>query len=207
MTAHKTDLSNIPAPLRASVRQSLDRLAENPVVWQAIERDQRLADSLPQVLACSEYVADVLARFPEQMDALVEQDRMHRPLTNGELQGLARQAIDTEAAETEFLQHLRLFRHRELLRIAWRDLCAWADLGETLNELSGLADVAICASLEWSKRRLELRYGEPRAVDESASEFVVLGMGKLGGGELNFSSDVDLVFLYSKQGQTAGRQA
>ena len=101
---------------------------------------------------------------------------------------------------------LRRLRRRELVRIAWRDLAGLAPLGETLAELSQLADAAIAAALDFARRALEARYGVPRSASGEPQELVVLGMGKLGGRELNFSSDVDLVFLYPEPGETDGRR-
>ncbi len=102
------------------------------------------------------------------------------------------------------MEGLRRLRRRELVRIAWRDLTVGAPLAEVLGDLSELADVAIVAALVFANRLLEPRYGEPRSPSGERQELVVLGMGKLGGRELNFSSDIDLVFLYPENGETDG---
>src|SRR5262249_2322980 len=73
--------------------------------------------------------------------------------------------------------------------------------------LSAFADGAIRVAAEFASRSLSRRYGTPRDSSGAAQPLVVLGMGKLGGGELNFSSDVDLVFLYPEGGETDGRRA
>ena len=91
-----------------------------------------------------------------------------------------------------------------MVRIAWRDLAGWADLPETLSDLSAFADAAIDLAVRFARRGLVARYGEPRSVDGTVQPLVVLAMGKLGGGELNFSSDVDLVLLFPEHGETDG---
>jgi [glutamine synthetase] adenylyltransferase / [glutamine synthetase]-adenylyl-L-tyrosine phosphorylase len=122
---------------------------------------------------------------------------------------------------------LRKWRRREMVRIAWRDLAGWAHLEETLADLTSFADAAIRTACEFARRPLVARYGEPcspsdakvapfasgskapeAAFDNRTSgviqPLVIVAMGKLGGGELNFSSDVDLVLLFPEHGDTNG---
>src|SRR5690606_36161303 len=91
---------------------------------------------------------------------------------------------------------LRRARQVEMARIAWRDLAGLADLDTTLADVSLLAECLIGAALDYAIAALQPRFGTPRDAQGNALPLLVLGMGKLGGGELNFSSDVDLVFLY-----------
>ncbi len=94
------------------------------------------------------------------------------------------------------MAELRRVRQIELARIAWRDLAGWADLDTTLAELSLLADGLIAAAAAYAAGEVAKRLRAPRDASGKALPLLVLAMGKLGGGELNFSSDVDLVFLY-----------
>jgi [glutamine synthetase] adenylyltransferase / [glutamine synthetase]-adenylyl-L-tyrosine phosphorylase len=91
-----------------------------------------------------------------------------------------------------------------MVRIAWRDLAGWAPLEETLSDLTAFADAAINIACEFARRPLVARYGEPCSESGAVQPLVVVGMGKLGGGELNFSSDVDLVLLFPEYGETNG---
>jgi len=109
---------------------------------------------------------------------------------------------DPATLEAHFQGELRRWRRRELTRIAWRDLAGWADLSETLADLTAFADAAIASALAYARRALVARYGEPRSAGGEVQPLVVIGMGKLGGGELNFSSDVDLVLLFPEHGET-----
>jgi glutamate-ammonia-ligase adenylyltransferase len=99
---------------------------------------------------------------------------------------------------------LRRFRYRELARIAWRDLVGLAPLDTVLAELSALADALVGTAADRLQARLAARFGNPRDEQGNPVRLLVLAMGKLGGQELNFSSDIDLVFLYRAAGETCG---
>jgi glutamate-ammonia-ligase adenylyltransferase len=118
------------------------------------------------------------------------------PEYNALLQALAVQCVTDEA---QFGNGLRWLRRRELVRIAWRDISGMAPLHATLRETSWFAEAVIASATRFAEASLVQRHGALPAQD---SGLVVLGMGKLGGGELNFSSDVDLVFLFPRGGTT-----
>jgi glutamate-ammonia-ligase adenylyltransferase len=102
-------------------------------------------------------------------------------------------------------QALRRLRQRVLLRTLVRDLTGRADLGAVCATMTWLAEVAIHAAVDLQHRHLVEAHGEPIGADSGAAQhLIVVGMGKLGGGELNVSSDVDLVFVYPEEGMTAG---
>src|SRR5205085_3599818 len=85
-----------------------------------------------------------------------------------------------------------------------RDLAGWSQLSETLADTSSFADAAIEVAVEYAGQDLARMYGEPRNLAGVAQPFIVLGMGKLGGCELNFSSDIDLIFVFPDKGTTSG---
>ncbi|MFQ5946816.1 MAG: bifunctional [glutamate--ammonia ligase]-adenylyl-L-tyrosine phosphorylase/[glutamate--ammonia-ligase] adenylyltransferase, partial [Anaerolineae bacterium] len=93
---------------------------------------------------------------------------------------------------------------RHLLRIGARDLLGDADLAVTTEELSRLADVCLEAVWGWASEHLRARYGSPMAENGDEAHLVIVAMGKLGGEELNYSSDIDLIFVYSDDGETSG---
>ena len=101
---------------------------------------------------------------------------------------------------------LRQFRNREMLRIIWRDLCGLATLAETFARLDGLAGICLEAALGEHHRRLRDKHGEPRDAEGRAQRMFVIGLGKLGGGELNLSSDIDIMFCYPHGGHCDGRR-
>lgn len=97
---------------------------------------------------------------------------------------------------------LRKIRNREMVRIAFRDLSGWCALAETMNDLSALADACVEAALAVLYEWMVADYGTPLGPDGDPQRLVVIGFGKLGGRELNFSSDVDLMFAFPETGQT-----
>jgi len=102
------------------------------------------------------------------------------------------------------LGHLREFKQREMLRIAARDLARLSNVPEITQEISDLADICLEAVYQICRRQFIERFGQPWHQDSNSdwhrTEFCVLGMGKLGGQELNYSSDVDVLFVYSEEG-------
>ncbi|WP_319522018.1 bifunctional [glutamate--ammonia ligase]-adenylyl-L-tyrosine phosphorylase/[glutamate--ammonia-ligase] adenylyltransferase [uncultured Desulfosarcina sp.] len=102
---------------------------------------------------------------------------------------------------------LRTFRRREMVRIAVRDLTGLSDLDETMADLSALARAAIDGALDLLYAVHCAEEGVPQNSQGARQRLVVLGMGKLGAGELNFSSDVDLIFTFPSGGQTEGGKA
>jgi len=204
LSTHSTAL---PEPLCAVVDDWLQQHAGGEVLGPLLKQYPQIAARLPHMLACSSYLGDVLARQPRALADLVETGRLDRCLRPGELDALFASDVPDTLSEADCQRQLRLLRHRELLRIAWRDLAGLAEVEETLTELSDLADAAIKTALRWSRSALEPVYGEAREASGEPAVFLVLAMGKLGGHELNFSSDVDLILLYSEQGETTGRRS
>jgi glutamate-ammonia-ligase adenylyltransferase len=114
------------------------------------------------------------------------------------------QALDgVDEARLAFAE-LRRLRNRELARIAWRDIVHSPPVESVIAELSDFADACITASLGWATAGLGPRFGTPRDANGNEIAMVVIAMGKLGGRELNFSSDIDLIFAYPAAGSTAG---
>jgi len=116
--------------------------------------------------------------------------------------------INDHPGDHEFFHVLRLFRKKEMLRIGLRDLLGRADLMETVEDLSHLAEVCLQKAYEWADAGLMKRYGRPIVKQDDGTTtpagFAVIAMGKLGGRELNFSSDVDLMYVYTADGETEG---
>ncbi|MBW2201847.1 MAG: bifunctional [glutamate--ammonia ligase]-adenylyl-L-tyrosine phosphorylase/[glutamate--ammonia-ligase] adenylyltransferase [Deltaproteobacteria bacterium] len=94
---------------------------------------------------------------------------------------------------------------REMVRIAWRDLAGWADLSETMADLSDFADACIGETLALLDKQACLNFGIPTGMNGTQQKLIVIGMGKLGARELNFSSDIDLILAYPDGGQTQDR--
>ena len=110
-----------------------------------------------------------------------------------------------EQDEALWMTNLRLARQRLMLWIAFRDLNGMADLQEVTHALSHFAELAVSASIAFIREDLKNRFGLPWSNStQSEMPLMVVGMGKLGGLELNLSSDIDLIFLYEHEGETTG---
>lgn len=163
-----------------------------------------VANSLARVWACSDFVANACVRHPDDFPFLLGAGGVQTPWITGALDKTLRESIDTSRDEAEAMRRLRIFRRRETVKAAWRDLAGWSSLDETLGHMSELADVAIQTAVAFSHQRLAISHGEPLNDNDERQSLLVLGMGKLGGFELNFSSDIDLIFLYPEAGTTDG---
>jgi len=161
-------------------------------------------ESLPRVVTASDFVCDSLRRQPGLGKWLIEEGDLGRALAPGEMAARLAAALAGIDDLADFMVALRRQREREMVRIAWRDLSGAAPVPETLADTSAFADAAIDAAVRFASAELERTYGKPRNAAGEVQDFIVLGMGKLGGGELNFSSDIDLIFVFPEKGETSG---
>ncbi len=159
-------------------------------------------DTLPRVWAASEFAALTCRRHPEFLEELLAAGALGPSEPARDYPALLAPALVAAGEPAALHRALRRFRNREMLRIAWRDIAGWADLERTVGDLSALAEACIRGALDWLHPRLCAEYGTPRDSAGRPQRLLVLGMGKLGAGELNFSSDVDLVFAYPEEGET-----
>jgi glutamate-ammonia-ligase adenylyltransferase len=157
-----------------------------------------------RVFTCSDYAAGIVRRYPDLLSELFSGQRLERSLDPAALAAEFSAAAPDDESESAFMRRLRLFRHRELVRIIWRDMAGLSTAEEMLQDLSASADLCIRFAVDRSLEEHVKRHGEPLDEAGKRANFIVVAMGKLGGHELNFSSDIDLIFLYSAAGQTAG---
>jgi [glutamine synthetase] adenylyltransferase / [glutamine synthetase]-adenylyl-L-tyrosine phosphorylase len=189
------------AELRTCLQRQLDALeAASPGRLDSLPSDIR--DSLPRVFAASDFIAQGCARDADLLSDLTGPYGLTRRSEPGDFAGRAPAA--SSGSDADMLAALRRWRRREMVRIAWRALAGWAEVEETLTDLSDFADTAIRVALAHARQALTARYGEPRSASGAMQPLVVVAMGKLGGRELNFSSDVDLVLLFPEHGETDG---
>ena len=200
MTMQKA-IAELPAELQEVVSKWTDRLHEQGADLPVQEHDLQV---LLNLVATSDFAARVLLR---------EYEWLQSALSTGELSGPPRQAtmrkfvedLDAAGADTVVIKsRLRRFRNQALLHILWRTIEGSGNLQESLASLSNLADGLIGAAVACAGHLLSPRFGQARNEDGLEIPLVVLAMGKLGGHELNFSSDIDLVFLYREEGETDG---
>jgi glutamate-ammonia-ligase adenylyltransferase len=181
-----------------------------PSRFAPTETPSRLPAALTPLFGGSQYLTDMVLQEPSIAEWLDTGERLSRSRSKeAMLQDLTDWLQRGTSLEDRF-RILRRFRKREMVRIGWRDLTRHADLVETTEDLSNLADVCLQGAYDVCFQELAGRYGEPMGTDEAgrpvACDFAILGLGKLGGRELNFSSDIDLLFLYAHDGETAPRR-
>ncbi|MFC0228275.1 bifunctional [glutamate--ammonia ligase]-adenylyl-L-tyrosine phosphorylase/[glutamate--ammonia-ligase] adenylyltransferase [Serratia aquatilis] len=186
----------LSAALQVQAQDIVQRFQEtqgNGVVLSAAEQS---------VLASSDFVSDMLLGHPEWLDRLRKQppvaDEWQR--YSGQLQGLLEEVRD----EAQLMRVLRLFRRENLARIAWAQAMRLCTTEQTLQQLSALAEMLIVSARDWLYQTCCREWGTPCNGDGVPQPLLILGMGKLGGSELNFSSDIDLIFVYPENGQTQG---
>jgi len=173
-----------------------------PEAWQLLQAEPELLRQARQVLLGSNFVQQSLCQDPAALGELWRGGRLAAPTSAAEYAAQGEQLQSgSPDNEAEASRALRRWRRREMLRIAWRDIAGLSPTGSTLRETSWFAEQAIVVAERLSAALLAGRHGGPPRADEG---LIVLGMGKLGGGELNFSSDVDLVFVFPQGGDTSG---
>ncbi len=147
---------------------------------------------------CSPFLDRLVDRHPGWLTSLNDEGRLaeDRPPSAETLA----ESILADGLE----KGLRDFRNREMMRITWREITRAASLDQTMADLSRLADLCLDAAIAHHHDALAERFGQPRTAAGEPLRLVTLGLGKLGGGELNLSSDIDLIFAYPQAGECDG---
>ena len=190
----------------ARYAEAAERAGVSP--WR-MEEGPGLAE---RVWACSEFVAESCTRHPSMLADLRESGDLGRCYAQGEDDSAQRRrvslhverlraALGESPGEEALRQGLRRMRRREMVRIAWRDIGGLAGLEEVMGDTSSFADAVLVYTSEVLHRRLASTLGEPTSREGRAQRLVVYALGKLGAEELNFSSDIDLLFAYPEAGE------
>jgi [glutamine synthetase] adenylyltransferase / [glutamine synthetase]-adenylyl-L-tyrosine phosphorylase len=164
-----------------------------------IESHPFLAHYVIAVFGNSRYLGETLVQNPDLLQTLLREKKLDQSFSHDEFsEALARFRL--RSFERDVSQLLSRFKHREYVRIMLRDVLRIAPLAETTGEISALSDVLIQDALREAESAMEKRFGLPQHVDAEGraltTPFAVLALGKLGGSELNYSSDIDLVYLH-----------
>ncbi len=169
--------------------------------------DPAFTDSLKHIMTLSDFISRSFIRAPQLLHDLFVTGDLNSSYTKDQYKkklsyNLSRFPVNNN--ETEFSMVVRRFRLREMLRIAWRDILSVADFYETVQDLSNLADCIIDTVISFLYKQQSMKSGIPTDKNGKEQHLAVFGMGKLGGQELNFSSDVDIIFAYPEKGTTQG---
>jgi glutamate-ammonia-ligase adenylyltransferase len=199
-------ISTLPDP--ESARRFLVQLTEkHPSYEKKLAKNDALLSDVLTLVGYSPLLAATMMQHPEYIGWL-QRKRGENVLRNKEelLESLARFSLTNSQVEPHVL--LSRFRRRELLRIYLRDIRRLATVAEITEEISNLADAILEHSLRLSRQQLDNRYGSPQEQDDKGrqrpAKISIVSLGKLGSRELNYSSDIDLLFIYSDEGTTAG---
>jgi len=161
-------------------------------------------EALARTLRASLYAQQVLN---QQTDALVQDyqvDAFAVGLTLDQLRLQVVQALADVTTEATWMSAMRRLRARLMVRWIWQDANALTDVVQLTRELSDFADIAIVLAVDFARKTLVTRYGEPIGEDGRVQDLIVIGMGKHGAQELNLSSDIDLIFAFDCDGETTG---
>nr|WP_207308766.1 bifunctional [glutamate--ammonia ligase]-adenylyl-L-tyrosine phosphorylase/[glutamate--ammonia-ligase] adenylyltransferase [Marinobacter caseinilyticus] len=166
-------------------------------------------DDVVEAIARSDFLKNTMLRHPEAMARLASAQSLRAATTPEFLSSRWREYLADVKDEPGLHRGLRQFRMESQFRIIWRDAMRWSDLSETMAATSELADTCIQGALAWLYADACEQFGTPWGAHPVTSEpvpqpLLVIGMGKLGGRELNVSSDIDLIFAYPSKGETRG---
>ena len=190
--------------LKNRINSLSDRLEQDSIhldLTSDIEKD------LIKVLLYSEFIASAFVRNPSLLNHLLGSGDLEKSFTAGSYESrVTRQTAECRDQLSQLKETLLKIKQYEIIRIAWRDLTEKADTKETLADLSGLADALVRKAFSAVYDDITRQYGLPVDAEGNFQGIIVLGMGKLGARELNFSSDIDLIFAYLEDGYTNGEQ-
>jgi len=163
-----------------------------------------LKRDLIKIFLFSEFITSILIKNPEILKTLVESKDLFKSYSNHTYKAKLEKTIAGDMAVERVKEILLQVKVYETIRIAWQDLTGKARLEETLCDLSNLADAMVDMATKVIYEDLCKTYGVPCDHEGNFQGMIVLGMGKSGAGELNFSSDIDLIFVYPEAGYTNG---
>lgn len=209
LLSEKIELLTANLPDAESARRFyLELTNKYPTEEKRLLKNEGLLSDILTIAAFSPLLATTILQHPNYISWLNRQRVSAKVRGKDELlESLARFALVNSQVEPNIL--LARFRRRELLRIYLRDIRNLGTIVEITEEISNLADAILEYALRLSQQELDNRYGIPLEIDEKErakqAQFCIVALGKLGSNELNYASDIDLLFLYSGEGATSGQ--
>jgi glutamate-ammonia-ligase adenylyltransferase len=210
-TLHRIVIHSLLTPSPDLALNAFERLAAiiaPALLAELAEHKKRLAQC---VLVCgsSPFLVNLMYKAPDILSWLFLENGIDIARSAGEMQAAVQTMVDDTTGFAALQKALRCFKRREIVRIAARDLNGLAPLEEVMTELANLASSTLQVAYQVCRRCLVRDHGVPLLAGDAAvareAEMTVIGMGKLGGQELNFSSDIDIIYFYeSDKGETAG---
>ncbi len=171
-----------------------------------LEENPATVRLLVQLFGTSDFLSRYVIQRPELLDELVLGTAATAEKSKEEMERDLAAALARARDEEEWLDALRRFRHAEFLRIAVNDLWGTLEPEAVTRQITRVAETCLGAALEFARRRVQSRHGTPRLEGGQEAGFCVLGLGKLGGEEIDYHSDLDVLFVYEGLGRTSGPQ-
>ncbi|MEO8002198.1 MAG: glutamine-synthetase adenylyltransferase, partial [Arenimonas sp.] len=181
--------TSLETELQALVQRHLDRLVRANI---GMLDESEISKKFTRLAIVSDFAIDTLCQQPDSWSQLEASDIP---------------ALEFSDDDNQWPQQLRRWRRWQSTRIIWRDLHEFDNVEASLSTISEVADIALQESVRAISELFVKRYGQVKNAIGEAQAFVVFGLGKLGGRELNFSSDVDLVYAYPQQGESDGARS
>ncbi len=158
-------------------------------------------DILLGIFSASQFLSDTLIKNPDFLEWVILPENIHKSLTRDDIENELRKLREKSVSRSEWLNSIRRIKKREILRIGTRDICLGVPLGDIVKDLSTLAEAFIQVAGEVNLAEIEKSRGK-QETDEIRERFSIMAFGKLGGNELNYSSDIDLLMVYDSEGYT-----
>ncbi|MEL0081744.1 MAG: bifunctional [glutamate--ammonia ligase]-adenylyl-L-tyrosine phosphorylase/[glutamate--ammonia-ligase] adenylyltransferase [Gammaproteobacteria bacterium] len=197
----------LPAELQSSTREAVEQIVNSLNNSELALVQQKLG---PLMLACaySPWLQQIFVANPPRLVSWLQEGRFDRPVDPEALKTELTNATRHCDGQDEVKSRLRAVHLREEAIIAWRDLNGLASLTENLGHISLLAELVLTTALDWLTQALVCKHGTPIGeLSHSPTQLTLLAMGKLGGRELNFHSDIDLIAIYGEAGATDGERS
>ncbi|MEP0494893.1 MAG: bifunctional [glutamate--ammonia ligase]-adenylyl-L-tyrosine phosphorylase/[glutamate--ammonia-ligase] adenylyltransferase, partial [Paraglaciecola sp.] len=192
--------NKLPNELNLIAEQRWQEFSANVNFCKSIEP---LKADIRTALALSDFIHKHSLSHPEWLETFLIAN--NGEIDTSQFKKQLRETLSIINDESSLHKALRDFRHYHMLCIAWKDLLKQQTIEDSLHQVSELANQLIVQTNDWLYQSLQPRFGVPNG-DSEPQPMLILGMGKLGGHELNFSSDIDLIFTYPSQGHTQGGQ-
>lgn len=197
-----TRIIKSPAPDMAMkhLERFLSQVGARTAFYSLLSENKKVMELLVKLFGTSVFLSAALTEHPENIDSLLSRE-LNKPFKNREeLFEDISQALDAAADYEDALDSIRRFKTSEILRIGINDIFGTIEPEAVSKQITYLADACLNKACEIASEELKKRFGCPG----NDSRFIVLALGKMGGEELIYSSDLDIVFIYSKQGETSG---
>lgn len=200
-----------PEILKEEAQRAFERVKARMSVEELTLFNSR--DDFMEVLGLSDFISSALAAYPSECAALLKRGDLDTPACERKcdrgdpVEDDVSSFINGPVVIPSLKKRLRIFRRTRLAMLAWRDLTGRADLDEVFKTLSATAEALVLRTLDLTRQSFNIAFGDAIDDDGKPMPLLTFGMGKLGGEELNFSSDLDLIFCYPHDGETTGGRA